>query len=264
MNIPVQFQQLPFLVTGDKVVVTQPWAELKNIKQLGYIHNVTQNEIFIKFHESFHQLYDESECDVGFRPCLASFHRAHDAINRAMKRLGAPWLFPNSVKEKPAFIDVEYNDVEEERFENSCDDCNDYSDMLGFESEVDKNGFVSFQGNSLKNKMHWYNQKLNKRQKLAVINALKGHGRPLPYIIFGPPGTGKTITLVEIVMQIYNLKRDSRILVTTPSNSAADLITERLIEAGEFKPGQLVRVVAVRRAKENKVPQKLVPYCTLS
>jgi superfamily I DNA and/or RNA helicase len=49
-------------------------------------------------------------------------------------------------------------------------------------------------------------------------------------IVHGPPGTGKTTTLVAAIREMTH--RESTVLVTAPSNTAADLLTERLAEAG--------------------------------
>jgi len=46
--------------------------------------------------------------------------------------------------------------------------------------------------------MVWYNDALNNQQRISVIKALEGECRPLPYVIFGPPGTGKTVTVIEV------------------------------------------------------------------
>ena len=36
----------------------------------------------------------------------------------------------------------------------------------------------------------------------AIQNIVMGTHHPAPYIIFGPPGTGKTITVVNSIVQV--------------------------------------------------------------
>lgn len=64
---------------------------------------------------------------------------------------------------------------------------------------------------------------LNDSQKYAVKFALSS---PEISLIHGPPGTGKTHTLIELILQM--LKRNLRILVCGPSNISVDNIVERL------------------------------------
>lgn len=47
-------------------------------------------------------------------------------------------------------------------------------------------------------------------------------------IIHGPPGTGKTTTLVEAIAEV--LKDEEQVLVCAPSNTAVDLLVEKLSE----------------------------------
>ena len=56
-----------------------------------------------------------------------------------------------------------------------------------------------------------------------------GTSPPRPYVLFGPPGTGKTSTVVEAVKQVWRTNEASRILVAAPSNTAADLLASRLL-----------------------------------
>lgn len=47
-------------------------------------------------------------------------------------------------------------------------------------------------------------------------------------IIHGPPGTGKTTTLVNAILEV--LKEEEQVLVCAPSNTAVDLLVEKLSE----------------------------------
>ncbi|XP_035873058.1 RNA helicase Mov10l1 [Phyllostomus discolor] len=106
----------------------------------------------------------------------------------------------------------------------------------------------------------FFNPLLNENQRLAVRRILSGDCRPLPYILFGPPGTGKTVTIIEAVLQVYHALPDSRILVCAPSNSAADLVCLRLHESRLLQPGTMVRVNATCRLEETVI-EAIKAYC---
>ncbi|GLI68474.1 hypothetical protein VaNZ11_012900 [Volvox africanus] len=74
----------------------------------------------------------------------------------------------------------------------------------------------------------WQHKDLNTEQRLAVREVLRGAYAPWPYLIFGPPGTGKTSTLVEAAKQLLLSRPSSRLLLVAPSNSAADLLIQSL------------------------------------
>ena len=50
----------------------------------------------------------------------------------------------------------------------------------------------------------WFNKDIlnNPEQQRAVTNIIGKTSYPAPYILFGPPGTGKTVTLVEAITQV--------------------------------------------------------------
>ncbi|XP_039120023.1 probable RNA helicase SDE3 [Dioscorea cayenensis subsp. rotundata] len=77
-------------------------------------------------------------------------------------------------------------------------------------------------------KLQPFNPDINKEQASCVKMILGCRGTP-PYVIHGPPGTGKTMTLVEAILQIYMTSKKARILVCASSNSAADHVLERLL-----------------------------------
>uniref|UniRef100_A0A8B9UU17 RNA helicase n=1 Tax=Anas zonorhyncha TaxID=75864 RepID=A0A8B9UU17_9AVES len=106
----------------------------------------------------------------------------------------------------------------------------------------------------------WFDSKLqkNEEQRRAVMNIVTGMSRPAPYLIFGPPGTGKTVTLVEAIKQVWSCFKDARILACAPSNSAADLLCQRLIT--DIAPRYVYRIMASSRSYR-EVPTEIRPCC---
>lgn len=68
---------------------------------------------------------------------------------------------------------------------------------------------------------------LNRTQEEAVNKVL--HAKDVA-IVHGPPGTGKTTTLVEAIYE--TLHRENQVLVCAQSNMAVDWISEKLVDRG--------------------------------
>ncbi|PIA53594.1 hypothetical protein AQUCO_00900281v1 [Aquilegia coerulea] len=69
-----------------------------------------------------------------------------------------------------------------------------------------------------------FNSNLDHSQRNAISKALSSKNL---FLLHGPPGTGKTTTVVEIILQ--EVKRGSKILACAASNIAVDNIVERLV-----------------------------------
>ena len=135
----------------------------------------------------------------------------------------------------------------------------------------------------------WFHRKINAEQKHAVAQIIAGCPK-FPFLLFGPAGTGKTMTIVEAVLQLVRqnetraraagLVRNGSgsvmksatiprplILVVAPSNAAADVIAMRLAKADRESLARrradglhrkfFVRVNSVRRSKASVPPQVL-------
>ncbi|XP_034552596.1 putative helicase mov-10-B.2 isoform X2 [Notolabrus celidotus] len=70
----------------------------------------------------------------------------------------------------------------------------------------------------------------NEEQYKAVQHIVAGTSKPAPYLVFGPPGTGKTVTVVEAIKQIEKRQDSCHILACAPSNSAADLLCKKILD----------------------------------
>jgi superfamily I DNA and/or RNA helicase len=89
---------------------------------------------------------------------------------------------------------------------------------------------------------------LNESQQNAVQNIFSAHDVS---IVHGPPGTGKTTTLVKAIRLVCQY--ENQVLVTAPSNTAADVLTERLSEQGL----SVLRIGHISRVDESIVSHTL-------
>ncbi|KAA0202020.1 hypothetical protein HAZT_HAZT009601 [Hyalella azteca] len=85
----------------------------------------------------------------------------------------------------------------------------------------------------------------NRMQKQAVEAIVNRVSAPAPYIIFGPPGTGKTSTMLEAIKQVYTRNKNDKILVCGPSNASCDILTEGLLK--HIPASKVLRVNALSR-----------------
>jgi ATP-dependent RNA/DNA helicase IGHMBP2 len=86
---------------------------------------------------------------------------------------------------------------------------------------------------------------LNVMQKAAITKILSANELA---IVHGPPGTGKTTTLVEAIKAMIAQDR-KQVLVVAPSNAAVDLLSEKLSDQGL----NVVRVGNPARVNEKQV-----------
>lgn len=78
-----------------------------------------------------------------------------------------------------------------------------------------------------KHSRNYFNAQLNDSQNEAIDYILRSEDYA---VIHGPPGTGKTTTLVAAIKQIC--KKESPVLVCAPSNTAVDHLIIKLSESG--------------------------------
>ncbi|KAJ6615439.1 putative RNA helicase armi, partial [Pseudolycoriella hygida] len=211
----------------DFVLAIDLKSETNKIPWKGYIYEVKQNHILLKFNEGFHP--KNQKYQLTFHFSRKTLRKQHHAIELGIKKLPSI-LFPDNVIDIEKQVDVTLN------LDDGDLEC----------------------GSSI---LAWFNPSLNVEQKQAVTNILQGVARPTPYIIFGPPGTGKTVTLIEVILQLIRNVPKSRLLVATPSNSSANLLTERIIDSHLLKGDQFVRLVSYINVQRGTISPKVLSQC---
>jgi ATP-dependent RNA/DNA helicase IGHMBP2 len=89
---------------------------------------------------------------------------------------------------------------------------------------------------------------LNASQNQAIEHILAAHDVAL---VHGPPGTGKTTTLVQAIKLLC--ETENTVLVCAPSNTAVDLLTEKLAKEGL----PVVRIGNISRVDDNLLQHTL-------
>jgi len=90
---------------------------------------------------------------------------------------------------------------------------------------------------------------LNVEQR-RVVSRILNRKSPHPFILFGPPGTGKTKTLCESIKQLYMKNKSLKeqlIIVAAPSNTAIDIIVKDLVKS--VPQNEILRLVSKARSK---------------
>ncbi|KAI3730261.1 hypothetical protein L1987_61430 [Smallanthus sonchifolius] len=103
---------------------------------------------------------------------------------------------------------------------------------------------------------------LNEEQLSSVEMILGCKGGP-PYVVHGPPGTGKSVTLTEAILQLYKTRRNSAILVCAPSNNAADHLLARLVmeNSVNIRKEDILRLNATARSVDD-IKSEFLEFCS--
>ena len=94
----------------------------------------------------------------------------------------------------------------------------------------------------------------NPEQWRAVSRIVDRSHMPYPFVVFGPPGTGKTTTLVEAILQFVKSEPMLKVLVCAPTNTAADVLCKRLTQ---MNTTEMLRLMAYSRNPREVDPEVL-------
>ncbi|KGL92149.1 Putative helicase Mov10l1, partial [Charadrius vociferus] len=281
LEVPGVEEGRPHLVTGDKVILKSQVYSEHIIEYVAYITEICDENVTLKLNADFEQAYNLEPMDVEFVHCRVTNRRCQFAVEQAVY-LGEKVLFPERlVLQSPQAIKTQnttdycvIDDGLEQCSWQECYKCIYLHLLFSGQKTAERTGKMRGIKGGEHHRCHevgetvtleqragdFFNPMLNEQQKLAVKRILSGECRPTPYILFGPPGTGKTVTVIEAILQIHYTLPDSRILVCAPSNAATDLICLRLHQSNQLKPGAMVRVNASFRSLE-QIDDMVKPYC---
>ncbi|XP_026269374.2 RNA helicase Mov10l1 [Urocitellus parryii] len=278
LEVPGLAESRPSLYAGDKLILKSQEYNGHVIEYIGYVIEIHEEDVTLKLNPEFEQTYNFEPMDVEFTYNRTTSRRSHFALEQVV-HLGVKVLFPEEIILQSPQVTGNWSHAQDTRRNRepttkvnrkTGKDQTKHAGKQRHTGAKDLPGVaaLTIETSSLADETQtpkardteFFNPVLNENQKLAVRRILSGDCRPLPYVLFGPPGTGKTVTIIEAVLQVHYALPDSRILVCAPSNSAADLVCLRLHESKMLRPAAMVRVNATCRFEETII-DAIKPYC---
>ncbi|RHY23428.1 hypothetical protein DYB32_009204, partial [Aphanomyces invadans] len=238
LAVPGLAEGRPSLMAGDKVLVNQP----KSNTMEGIITQVRLDGIYIAMPPAFHRTHfdDHQKFNVRFVSSRTPVRLQHQGLLALSPPIHETLLFPT---------------------------------LIGLRTSQAA-WFGPPGGDRVSAIDRQYSRPINLEQARAIddiehLVATASSNAPLvPYLLFGPPGTGKTVTIVESIEQILRAARKNaskavHILACAPSNAAADNIVDRLAGTSDITSNELRRVMAFsRRVKDT--PASVLPFTTIA
>uniref|UniRef100_A0A667XVM2 RNA helicase n=1 Tax=Myripristis murdjan TaxID=586833 RepID=A0A667XVM2_9TELE len=190
LQVPGVSENRPSVLPGDSVLVTpqDQSGYLADSTYEGYVHHVDRDHVYLDFKNLLVHFTEDMKFSVEFNINRLTLRIQHRAVDLASACKLKKVLFP--------------------------DTANSPSEKLVVQSLMDQ----------------LFNEHLkgNEEQCKAVQHIVAGSSKPAPYLVFGPPGTGKTVTVVEAVKQVQRSQASCHILVCAPTNAAVDLLCESI------------------------------------
>lgn len=214
-------ERRPTIAVGDSIFAWR--LESADVEYEGYVMSVKQARVIVAFHPDFFQRVWEADAffTVRFGSTRYPFLINHRSVD--MVDLNVVWpISKASSATAEAAIGVTEAKLHDKRLARNSE------------------------------QMRAINLGLNRRVK---------NGENFPLLVFGPFGTGKTQTLVELAHQAFIQRPGSHILICTLSNSAADVVATRLISIPTIakSPANLIRLYAETRRLE-QIRSELQPF----
>ncbi|CAG8615958.1 14546_t:CDS:2 [Acaulospora morrowiae] len=221
LHVPGLAEKRPSVIVGDHVFVVKCGEDEREKAYQGFIHHVEEMSITIKFPKVFSSVYSSN----------TRFNVRYTFNRLPMRRMH------NALK---------CADIIERLFPS-----NEARTHCNIDKIMQKNSFETI-NKTIENNIY---------QMRAVVLIKQELYHPAPFIVFGPPGTGKSVTIVEAMKQLLNEEKGNvKILVCAPSNSAADILLKKL--STTLLPDKVARINAACRDIENVYTDEgLRRYC---